>query len=571
MTCLFIQVNQSQMVRNLGRVDSGVTAGGGGGGAGGSQPSPSQLRVLVQQIQMAVQAGHLNPQILNQPLAPQTLVLLNQLLQQIKVLQQLGQQHTMALSRPGQGGPMGGAMMQIVPQMNKTKQQIASLQQQIAAQQALYVKQQQGQGLMSQQPPGAPPGQGSDLFKVDSVHGLQSTLDRMSLQDAGQSRLSQWKYPLDKDLDMGMSEFSRAPGSSGGGGPGSSTLPGGNVKPPLGTSLSSPNMNPVLGQDASAWSSLSRSQSETGWPDSGQDLSAPIGDGKDSWSSGAGTSSYAGSISDLVPEFEPGKPWKGPQIKTADDDPTLTPGTFAMSGLNDADVYANNSSKGANSTKSSPPPAGAAGSGSGGSGGSGPGEAGFSTLGLSNSTWSFNPSSASTGAAPSASTTPFSTAKTGPKTTWSDAPPPSADPWSAPNKPRGPPPGITTAAGSQVGAKNAAGGSRDWSSSGSRSPWPGSGPSGSSSSWTGSLNGSSSWLVLRNLTPQIDGSTLKTLCVQHGPLHNFHLYLSHGVALVRYSTGEEAAKVGRNPLFPPFSFCKSQKLNAPFCFSCFLF
>ena len=60
---------------------------------------------------------------------------------------------------------------------------------------------------------------------------------------------------------------------------------------------------------------------------------------------------------------------------------------------------------------------------------------------------------------------------------------------------------------------------------------------------SGSLNGSSSWLVLRNLTPQIDGSTLKTLCVQHGPLHNFHLYLNHGIALVRYSTGEEAIKV----------------------------
>merc|ERR1712131_438138 len=66
------------------------------------QPSATQLRVLVQQIQMAVQAGHLNPQILNQPLAPQTLYLLNQLLQQIKILQQLGQQHTMAMSRPGQ-------------------------------------------------------------------------------------------------------------------------------------------------------------------------------------------------------------------------------------------------------------------------------------------------------------------------------------------------------------------------------------------------------------------------------------------------------------------------------------
>lgn len=42
---------------------------------------------------------------------------------------------------------------------------------------------------------------------------------------------------------------------------------------------------------------------------------------------------------------------------------------------------------------------------------------------------------------------------------------------------------------------------------------------------------------------QIDGSTLKTLCVQHGPLQNFHLYLNQGLALARYSTREEAAKV----------------------------
>lgn len=41
--------------------------------------------MLVQQIQLAVQAGYLNHQILNQPLAPTTLVLLNQLLTNIKV------------------------------------------------------------------------------------------------------------------------------------------------------------------------------------------------------------------------------------------------------------------------------------------------------------------------------------------------------------------------------------------------------------------------------------------------------------------------------------------------------
>jgi len=42
---------------------------------------------------------------------------------------------------------------------------------------------------------------------------------------------------------------------------------------------------------------------------------------------------------------------------------------------------------------------------------------------------------------------------------------------------------------------------------------------------------------------QIDGSTLKTLCIQHGPLLNFHMYLNHGIALAKYSSREEASKV----------------------------
>ena len=47
---------------------------------------------------------------------------------------------------------------------------------------------------------------------------------------------------------------------------------------------------------------------------------------------------------------------------------------------------------------------------------------------------------------------------------------------------------------------------------------------------------------MKNLTPQIDGSTLKTLCIQHGPLKNFHLFLNNGIALVMYATGREATK-----------------------------
>jgi trinucleotide repeat-containing gene 6 protein len=66
--------------------------------------------------------------------------------------------------------------------------------------------------------------------------------------------------------------------------------------------------------------------------------------------------------------------------------------------------------------------------------------------------------------------------------------------------------------------------------------------SGTPSAAIGPQNAGSSWLLLKNLTAQIDGSTLRTLCMQHGPLHNFHLYLTHGIALVKYGNGQEAKK-----------------------------
>ncbi|XP_071587740.1 trinucleotide repeat-containing gene 6B protein isoform X28 [Heliangelus exortis] len=64
-----------------------------------------------------------------------------------------------------------------------------------------------------------------------------------------------------------------------------------------------------------------------------------------------------------------------------------------------------------------------------------------------------------------------------------------------------------------------------------------------SSAWSdgGSVR-PSYWLVLHNLTPQIDGSTLRTICMQHGPLLTFHLNLTQGTALIRYNTKQEAAK-----------------------------
>lgn len=85
-----------------------------------------------------------------------------------------------------------------------------------------------------------------------------------------------------------VNEFSRAPGTT--------------SKPPqapggLTQSHSSPNMNPLLGQGDGPWSTR---LGESGWPDAGNSDST---DGKD-WQPGGA------AFTDLVPEFEPGKPWK---------------------------------------------------------------------------------------------------------------------------------------------------------------------------------------------------------------------------------------------------------------------
>lgn len=99
------------------------------------------------------------------------------------------------------------------------------------------------------------------------------------------------------------------------------------------------------------------------------------------------------------------------------------------------------------------------------------------------------------------------------------------------SKVRGPPPGLSSK-----------------TTGNTSNGWAGFGTVGrSSSSWgfQSSTNASwvSTWLLLKNLTPQIDGSTLKTLCMQHGPVQDFRLYLNHGIALTKYSSRDEAIKV----------------------------
>ncbi|XP_076366142.1 protein Gawky-like isoform X2 [Tachypleus tridentatus] len=343
-----------------------------------SQPSATQLKLLVQQIQMAVQAGHLNPQILNQPLAPQTLQLLYQLLQQIKVLHQIQQQQLHMPQQFCKGGP---SPQQLNVHITQTKQRIHNLRNQIAAQQAHFIKQQQ----INQQPSQAAnipsPQSSNELFKpsLDSITSLSSDLHDLSIQEPTtphtQSRLSQWKLPsVDKGERCspvrnvgnnynGSGEFSRAPGT---------------MSKPIfsNSSHSTSNIHSVVGQGNSTWSSLPRAHKSTGtWPEPSSAVDTPSDKRITSPSSSMGTNNLTISssttlteppgnnssevdkkelvtsvssnststnsvlqpsynLADLVAEFEPGKPWKGnSHIKNIEDDPHITPGSVARSPL----------------------------------------------------------------------------------------------------------------------------------------------------------------------------------------------------------------------------------------------
>lgn len=99
-------------------------AQGGGGGVGANG---TDLRTLMQNIHEAVQAGYLKRQILNQPLAPGMLVLLNNLLRDINELQKLSQRLNSLATQPSHPNTSNN-IMQINMLINKTKAQIESTQ-----------------------------------------------------------------------------------------------------------------------------------------------------------------------------------------------------------------------------------------------------------------------------------------------------------------------------------------------------------------------------------------------------------------------------------------------------------
>ena len=488
-----------------------------GGPSGSNQPSAQQLKLLVQQIQMAVQAGHLNPQILNQPLAPQTLVLLNQLLQQIKNLTNhqniLNQQKSMGNSN---------TLLTVSVDITKTKQEIQNLQNQISAQQATYLKS-QGMPPMPPQPSGGTnmPGSDSKLPDLNIPFGglnisnvNSSTTD--TLGSASGSRLRQWTMPSNPN-----DSFTKAPGSTG------STS----------NSNKSGNLGNFMGDGTWGAPSPNDPNSSTGWPDSTGQNSKPGAQNhgpnlqQPNSNSSNQNSNATNGINDTdfgIPEFQPGKPWKG--MKDPSEDPNLTPGSVNMAPL-EINALSKTSSSNSLAAASSTTTTSAASSSAGMD----------STFGL-NSTWSFGNNKNEQLTISTSSSNTAKSEPSGPGGTWGNGPI-----TSAPTLGSGT--GLNTSnltpMAQDLWGKSAIGRTPPGLAGGSNnSSWP------SSNGWSAPHNGNSeignqsAWLLLKNVPPQIDGATLKTLCLQHGPLKAFHLYANQGLALVQYAASREAMKVG---------------------------
>ena len=343
--------------------------GGGGGGSGGGgqlasttvqqlqQQQAQQQQQIVQQLHMAVTAGLISPQLLNQQMTPTMLVMLQQLLQLQQMLQQLVSRQQLLMQQPSKSG----SRQQLDATIQEIQQQILRQQQQIAAAQQ---QQQCLQQNVKQPPPPMPPTHGGgdhlskDLIKDLSALDMGGGINLKDLSAPGQqqvrSRLTQWKLPSpEKDAML---------------------PPGGDVVlnkvvggKPLQQSHSTPNLQTTnnLPFFDSTWSSNLSSASM--WPTAMQSMTAnspsqagellidstaasstaskeslvasvvaatTAGDVTSSTTSGtASPSSESGSPGESldIVEFFPGKKWQGVEVKSIEDDPHMTPGSVSRS------------------------------------------------------------------------------------------------------------------------------------------------------------------------------------------------------------------------------------------------
>ncbi|XP_074927867.1 trinucleotide repeat-containing gene 6C protein isoform X3 [Chelonoidis abingdonii] len=486
-------------------------------------------QVQAQLLQFAAKNIGLNPALLTSPINPQHMTMLNQLYQLQLAYQRLQIQQQMLQAQRNVSGPMRQQEQQVARTINNMQQQIQQHQRQLA--QALLMKQQPppphlslhpsaGKSAMDSfsphpQAPGLPDLQTKEqqsspnTFAPYPLAGLNPNMNVNSMDITGglsvkdtsqsQSRLPQWTHPNSMDnlssaassLDQNSSKHGAIPGGLSIGPPGKSSIDDSYGRYDLIQNSDSPASPPVAVPH-----SWSRAKTDSDKISNGSSINWP-------------------------PEFHPGVPWKGLQNIDPENDPDVTPGSVPTgptinTTIQDVNRYLLKS------------------------GGSSPTSSQNATL-PSSSAWPLSASGYSSSFSSIASAPSVAGKLSDIKSTWSSGPVShtqaslSHELWKVPRNttaPTRPPPGLTNTKPSSTWGASPLG----WTSSYS-----------SGSAWSTDSSGrTSSWLVLRNLTPQIDGSTLRTLCLQHGPLITFHLNLTQGNAVVRYSSKEEAAKAQKS-------------------------
>ncbi|XP_049491558.1 trinucleotide repeat-containing gene 6C protein isoform X4 [Panthera uncia] len=486
-------------------------------------------QVQAQLLQFAAKNIGLNPALLTSPINPQHMTMLNQLYQLQLAYQRLQIQQQMLQAQRSVSGPVRQQEQQVARTITNLQQQIQQHQRQLA--QALLVKPppppphlslhpSAGKSAMDSFPPhpqapGLPdlqtkePQSSPGTFAPYPLAGLNPNMNVSSMDMTGglsvkdpsqsQSRLPQWTHPNPMDnlpgaappLDQNPSKHGAIPGGLSIGPPAKSSIDDSYGRYDLIQNSESPASPPVAVPH-----SWSRAKSDSDKISNGSSINWP-------------------------PEFHPGVPWKGLQNIDPENDPDVTPGSVPTgptinTTIQDVNRYLLKS------------------------GGSSPPSSQSAAL-PSSSAWPLSASGYGRSFSSIAPAPSIAGKLSDIKSTWSSGPAShtqaslSHELWKVPRNttaPTRPPPGLTNPKPSSTWGASPLG----WTSSYS-----------SGSAWSTDTSGrTSSWLVLRNLTPQIDGSTLRTLCLQHGPLVTFHLNLTQGNAVVRYSSKEEAAKAQKS-------------------------
>ncbi|XP_030264794.1 trinucleotide repeat-containing gene 6C protein isoform X3 [Sparus aurata] len=455
-------------------------------------------QVQAQLLQFAAKNIGLNPALLTSPINPQHMTLLNQLYQLQLAYQRLQIQQQMLQAQRNVSGPIRQQEQQVARTINNMQQQIQQHQRQLA--QALLMKQQQQQAPPSHS--GLHPGGAKSTLDSFPGHPQAPGLPDLQTKEPQSSPNTYSPYSL-SGLNPNMNVNCMEVGSlsmkepaqpqsrlSQWTHPHSIESLSGNSSPlesnlgKHGANLGPPGKPHQLEDSYSPYNLMSSSDSPT------SPLVPP-----DSWGQGKSNNDKMANGTNInwPPEFCPGVPWKGLQNIDPETDPNVTPGSVPSgptinTNIQDVNRYLLRDRSGGK-------------------------------LSEMKSTWSPGPISHNQASL-------------------------SHELWKVPQGPRSsntapsrPPPGLTNTKPSSTWGGSSLGLAQGWSSSYTTA----------GTTWsTDSSTRTSSWLVLRNLTPQIDGSTLRTLCMQHGPLITFHLNLTQGNAVVRYSSKDEAAKAQKS-------------------------